>query len=1546
MSKLVKPKQIDPSSINGYVLTTSGGTVMWAQSTTVTGFTYTPNQLTISKNNGINYSVGINNFTGLTINGSLAVTSAITTNTFSVTNNPVAGYVLTSDASGNAIWLPVNTPTTGGDTGRIYFLAPSVASDIGGYSLATTNPTLGTGTTIVQANTGIGDNLIGSFATIVGEPAVTSLPVGIALRTIHGNVANNPEIGRYKLEFYQRSTGGTETLLRSGYSDPFGNISIDEITWTFVALSATTLNITDRLVFKLYTARVSGPTTVTVSSYFENQNPSFIRTTIPNPSTDTYTTGFTYNNANILTISRNQSQPNLNVTISNFTGLTVNGSFSATTYLGLPTDLFVTGGTYSNGIITLRKQTGTPVTITGLMSADTFVTGFTYVPNQLTIAQPSRPNLSVGINNFTGLTVNGSFSATTYLGLPASGTFTGNTSATCITDLYISNLHACAPTSPITVFNNLQSITSTANGIYSNVFGSGNTTSSAKFSMIGGGKANTLVSDFATIGGGYNNIIAIASGVSGKYSSIVGGLSNTIIGVKSFIGNGESNRINNNLATIVGGKSNVITSGGSISIPGIGIGNYSMIGGGKGNNISAAILSSIGGGYNNRITNYLSTIGGGYSNVITATTSTISGGKSNVVGGTYSTIGGGLANKVFGQKSFIGGGTSNIVSKEYASIGGGSNNKIQIDGNHSSIGGGYLNIVSNAYSVVGGGRQNTISANDGGTIVSSFIGGGQFNTITKSFAAIGGGKSNVITTGGTYSSIVGGQLNIVTASNTHVIGSNILANAANHTYVENLKIYITPSGGTTTDSILVRSTDGTVKTIAQTTFTGNTSANCITNLYVHNLFGCSPITVWDNFQRNTSTAPGLYSNVFSKTSTVASTYSTISGGRKNTISGSTSSIGGGYYNTINATQSFIGGGYNNTIPTSTVTQSVIGGGTNNIVNSTASFIGGGSGNNIAINSQYNSIVGGAANTISGSSKSFIGGGQSNLISTGTKNVLGGGYLNKVHGTYSTIGGGQSNIISTSDNSTIAGGRNNSIIKTATYSTIGGGTDNRIDTITNSTISGGKNNTITGATSFIGGGAFNISTGLYSVVVAGNRNSSTNTYSCIIGGSGNTISGNLGFIGSGRQNTLSGNNGFIGVGAGNTISSNRSFIGSGRENTISVGAYVSIVNGKSNSVSGPYSGILGGTGNTISGINSFIIGGKNNVISGSTAFIGGGARNRINPTTEFSSILAGSGNTVTVSNAHIIGSNISANTSNYTYVENLSVGNIQPNIVARNDGKLSIGVLQDFTSKLNVDGGALATTPGSQSLEQRFITTTNNTDILDISNTRVSSGTDWVTAGYRIQSKIDNTWMGYLHFNGDNNGGVALGTGNSTAGATGITNSLTIDINGSVKINKTPTTAASGSTTDQILIRSTDGTIKVADAGAPQIYSARVTITSGSVLTIFTTPIQIVPAPASTHYIKIIAATAKIIYNGVAYTNNPQLVLINSTAGQAQYVSPTLFLQGTTAQTKSLFSATANVVAETGLIAGKALNVSTAVGNPSAGNSAISVIVHYMLVPDF
>jgi hypothetical protein len=52
---------------------------------------------------------------------------------------------------------------------------------------------------------------------------------------------------------------------------------------------------------------------------------------------DTYVTGFTYDNANTLTIKQNEGQPDLSVVIDTMTGLTV-GVLSATTYLNLPTN--------------------------------------------------------------------------------------------------------------------------------------------------------------------------------------------------------------------------------------------------------------------------------------------------------------------------------------------------------------------------------------------------------------------------------------------------------------------------------------------------------------------------------------------------------------------------------------------------------------------------------------------------------------------------------------------------------------------------------------------------------------------------------------------------------------------------------------------------------------------------------------------------------------------------------------------------------------------------------------------------------------------------------------------------------------------------------------------------------------------------------------------------------------------------------------------------------------------------------------------------------
>ena len=119
---------------------------------------------------------------------------------------------------------------------------------------------------------------------------------------------------------------------------------------------------------------------------------------------DTFVTGFTFS-SNTLTISQNQGKLPLTASISTidlsniFSAVTFNigttGSISATTFFGSGAgltginDFYVTGGTYSNGTLTLNRQNGS-VTINGL-------------------------------------------------------NFTGNTSATCITDLFVLNLNSCSP---------------------------------------------------------------------------------------------------------------------------------------------------------------------------------------------------------------------------------------------------------------------------------------------------------------------------------------------------------------------------------------------------------------------------------------------------------------------------------------------------------------------------------------------------------------------------------------------------------------------------------------------------------------------------------------------------------------------------------------------------------------------------------------------------------------------------------------------------------------------------------------------------------------------------------------------------------------------------------------------------------------------------------------------------------------------------------------------------------------------------------------------
>ena len=85
-------------------------------------------------------------------------------------------------------------------------------------------------------------------------------------------------------------------------------------------------------------------------------------------STDTFVTGATYSN-NTFTYTNNTGGT-FNVLFNTVTGLTSSGTIStsvlsATTYFNLPTDVFVTGGTYTSGNAIFTNNTGGTFTVSG-----------------------------------------------------------------------------------------------------------------------------------------------------------------------------------------------------------------------------------------------------------------------------------------------------------------------------------------------------------------------------------------------------------------------------------------------------------------------------------------------------------------------------------------------------------------------------------------------------------------------------------------------------------------------------------------------------------------------------------------------------------------------------------------------------------------------------------------------------------------------------------------------------------------------------------------------------------------------------------------------------------------------------------------------------------------------------------------------------------------------------------------------------------------------------------------------------------------------------
>jgi len=135
--------------------------------------------------------------------------------------------------------------------------------------------------------------------------------------------------------------------------------------------------------------------------------------------------------------------------------------------------------------------------------------------------------------------------------------------------------------------------------------------------------------------------------------------------------------------------------------------------------------------------------------------------------------------------------------------------------------------------------------------------------------------------------------------------------------------------------------------------------------------------------------------------------------------------------------------------------------------------------------------------------------------------------------------------------------------------------------------------------------------------------------------------------------------------------------------------------------------------------------------------------------------------------------------------NLYLGTHSSNHVALlSNGNFGIGNLGP-TAKLQVQTASLGTTIGSKSNSLILQSTNGNLSLLEINEYRVSAGTGWETAGYRIQQKTDATFQSYIQFNGNNNHGISVGTGASTVSPHSVTERIRITENGTIDLKNNP-----------------------------------------------------------------------------------------------------------------------------------------------------------------
>ena len=431
------------------------------------------------------------------------------------------------------------------------------------------------------------------------------------------------------------------------------------------------------------------------------------------------------------------------------------------------------------------------------------------------------PKLNIGTVLTTLSTANLGIDAAGFVTTGSTGgaTFTGNTSETCIDVLWVSTISGC---SPVTIGSSVQSLSCDASGLHSVAWGSGTTASGG--ASHAEGLDTTASGDLSHTEGRDTIASGVGSHAEGHTTLASGGNSHAeggggiAAGLNSHVG-GESFDISNRI--IASGKTSFVhfeqtTASGFIGAYGD---NSAILGGGDHNIGTGGTSSGIFAGSGHTIDVNTGVIIGGKDNAISvsAHTSSILGGEENTI--TNSTRGHGHHGVIAGHGNSITDGDDNVII------------------------GGFDNTII-----------NTVAPNYGGNVI---VGGSDGDLENSKDSVIIGGNNNFLS-GRDSSVILGGQsLSASEDSGVYVPKLNI-ATVKTTTSTGNLGI---DSAGFVTTGSTGGSGGGDTpfSWCDPLVMSGNTSACCITTLWVSTISGCSPVTIGSSVQSPESNASGLYS---------------------------------------------------------------------------------------------------------------------------------------------------------------------------------------------------------------------------------------------------------------------------------------------------------------------------------------------------------------------------------------------------------------------------------------------------------------------------------------------------------------------------------------------------------------------------------------------------------------------------------------------------------------------------------------------------------------